>query len=56
MFHDDMAVFDGVILKDRHVGIPQTLQRQALEQLHGNHMGMKKQLHSSHMSQFIRQV
>ena len=40
-FYDDMIVIDWVILKGRHVGIPEVLQRQALEQLHINHVGMK---------------
>ena len=40
-----MAVIDLFILKDRCVVIPETLQKQALEQLHINHMGTgKKQL------------
>ena len=37
-----MAVINRIILKGRHVVIPETLQRQALEQLHVNHMGMEK--------------
>ena len=41
-FQDDMAVIDGVILKGRYTVIPETLQRQALEQFHDNHMGIKK--------------
>ena len=42
MFQDDMAVIDRVILKARHVAIPERLQKQALEQLNINHMGIKK--------------
>ena len=37
-----MAVIDGVILKGKHIVIPNTLQKQALEQLHINHMGKEK--------------
>ena len=37
-----MALIDGVILKGRHIVIPEPLQRQVLEQLHVNHMGSKK--------------
>ena len=38
-----MAVINGVILKGRHVVIPKSLKKkQALEQLHVNHMGIKK--------------
>ena len=41
-FQDDMAVIDWVILKSRHEVIPETLQRQASEQLHVNHMQIEK--------------
>ena len=37
-----MAVIDMVILKGRHIVIPEALQRQAFEQLHINHMGINK--------------
>ena len=39
---DDMAVIDQVILKGRHTVILESLQRQVLEQLHVNHMGIEK--------------
>ena len=39
---DDMAVNDRVVLKGRHSVIPETLQRQALEQPHNDHMGIEK--------------
>ena len=42
MFQDDMAVIDRVILKGRHIVKPQSLQWQALEQLHINHMEIEK--------------
>ena len=41
-FRDDMAVIDGVLLKGRCMVIPNTLQKQALEQHHINHMGRDK--------------
>ena len=37
-----MAVIDGVILKRRHIVIPEVLQKGALQQLHINHMGIEK--------------
>ena len=37
-----MAVIDRAILKGRWIVIPNTLQKQALEQLHINHMGLDK--------------
>ena len=42
MFWDNMAVTDRFIPKGRCVIIPETLQRQAVEQHHVNHMGVKK--------------
>ena len=39
---DELAVIDGVILKGRHIIIPTSLRQQILEQLHINHMGIKK--------------
>ena len=39
MIKDDMAVIDGVIVKDQCIVMPETLQWQALKQLHVNHMG-----------------
>ena len=37
-----MVVIDGVMLKGRHVVILETLQGQALEQLHINQIGIEK--------------
>ena len=37
-----MAVIDGIIMKGRHVIVPEMLKTQALEQLHINHMGIEK--------------
>ena len=41
-FQDDMALIDGIILKGRCIVIPSTLQKQALELLYINHMGIDK--------------
>ena len=41
-FWVDIAVIYGVILTGRHVVIPETLQKQALEQIHVNHMWIRK--------------
>ena len=41
-FSDSIEVIHGVILKGRQVVMPETLQRQALEQLHANHMAIQK--------------
>ena len=51
-----MAVIDGVIIKGRHVVIPESLKKQALEQLHVNHMGIEKKLNSWHVNQFIGKI
>ena len=48
-------LIDRVILKSRDIVIPETLQRQALEQLRVNHIGIKK-LNSWHANQSIGQV
>ena len=37
-----MAVIDGVIMKGRHVLIPDILKTQALDQLHISHVGIEK--------------
>ena len=37
-----MVVSDGIIQKGTHIVIPNSVQKQALEQLHINHMGMDK--------------
>ena len=50
-----MAMINGIIHKGRLVVIPESLNKQALEQLHVNHMGIKK-LKSWHMHQFIGQI
>ena len=42
-YRDELAVIDGIILKGRHIVILHSLMQQILEQLHINHMGIKKQ-------------
>ena len=42
MFWDDMAVFGWIILKERHIVIPEALHRLTLQQLHVNHMGIEE--------------
>ena len=37
-----MAMIDGIVLKGGHIVIPESLQRQALEQLSVNDKGIKK--------------
>ena len=39
---DDMVVIDVVIMKGRHIIIPEVLNPQVLDQLHINHMGIEK--------------
>ena len=41
-YKDDLAVIDGVIEKDRCIIVPEMVKQQALDQLHVNHMGIKK--------------
>ena len=41
-YRDELAVIDGVMLKDRHIIIPTSLKQQVLDQLHTNHMGIEK--------------
>ena len=37
-----MAGIDGIMLKWRHIVIPESLQRQALDKLYVNHIGIDK--------------
>ena len=39
---DELVVIDGVLLKGRHINIPNSLQQQVLTQLDINHMGIEK--------------
>ena len=41
-YKDELAVIDCVVLKDRHIIIPNSLKQQVLDQLHINHMGIEK--------------
>ena len=41
-YRDDLAVIDGVVMKDRWIIIPMALKQQVLDQLHTNHMGIEK--------------
>ena len=41
-YRDDFAVIDSVVMKARHIIIPVELKQQVLDQLHLNHMGIKK--------------
>ena len=42
-YRDDLAVTGGMVMKGRHIIIPQELKQQVLDQLHINHMDIKKQ-------------
>ena len=37
-----MAVIDRIVIKGRHIVIPEALQQQVLQQLHINYMGIEK--------------
>ena len=54
-YRDQLAVIDGVMLKGRHIVIPTSLKQQVLDQLHTNHMGIKK-LNYSHVTLFTGPV
>ena len=41
-YRDNLAVIDGVVMKGRCIIIPAVLKQQVLDQLHLNHMGIKK--------------
>ena len=41
-YKDDLEVIDGVVMKGRHIIIPEDLKQQAQYQLHVNHMGIEK--------------
>ena len=42
LYRDELAVIDGIILKGRHIVIPNSLRKQVLNQLHTNHIGIEK--------------
>ena len=41
-YKDDLAVIDGIVMKGRCIIIPEVLKQQVLDQLHVNHMVIKK--------------
>ena len=41
-YRDELAVISGIVLKGRHIIIPNSLKQQVLNQLHINHMGIEK--------------
>ena len=41
-YRDKLAVIDGIILKGKHIIIPNSLKEQVLNQLHTNHMDIEK--------------
>ena len=42
LYRDKLVVIDDVILKGRHIVIPNSLRQQILNQFHTNHMGIEK--------------
>ena len=52
LYRDELAVIDGVILKGRHIIIPDSLKQQVLTQLHTSHMGIEKTKLLAHESVF----
>ena len=45
-YRDDLTVIDGEVMKGRQISIPTGLKQQMLDQLHTNHMDIKKQSYS----------
>ena len=45
-----MAVIDGIIMKGRHVLIPEIIKTQPLDQCYIKHMGKEKKLNSQHIN------
>ena len=41
-YRDELAVINGMVLKGRHIIIPNILKQQVLDQLHINHIGIEK--------------
>ena len=41
-YRDELVVIDSVMLKGRHINIPNSLRQQVLNQLHINHMDIEK--------------
>ena len=42
LYRGELALIDGIILKGRHIVIPNSLKQQVLDQLHTNDMGIEK--------------
>ena len=42
LYRGELVVIDGIILKGRHIVIPNSLKQQVLNQPHTNHMGIEK--------------
>ena len=55
-YRDKLVVIDGVILKGRHIIIPDSLKQQVLMQLHTNHMGIEKTKLLAHESVFWHNI
>ena len=51
-YRDKLVVIDGVIIKGRHIVIPNSLRQQLLTQLHTSHMGIEKTKLLAHYSVF----
>ena len=52
LYRDKLVVIDGIILKGRHIVIPDSLKQQVLTQLHTSHMGIEKTKLLAHDSVF----
>ena len=52
LYRDKLAVIDGVIIKGRHIVIPNSLRQQVLTQLHTSHMDIEKAKLLAHDSVF----
>ena len=55
-YMDELVVIDGVLLKGRHIIIPDDLKQQVLTQLHINHMGIEKTKLLAHESVFWHNI
>ena len=42
MFHEEMTIEDGLLLKGTHIIIPQTLHKEMIQLLHTGHLGLEK--------------
>ena len=52
--HDDLAVIDEIVLKGRRIVILTLLQRQALDQLHSNHIEIEKKSVSPQVHMLVK--